>query len=84
MTMETLIAYPRPKPHSMLRARMAQLGVDGKFMAKKLGMAATTYSLRMTGNTPWSVCEMYDVMHILKIPAEQMHEYFPDTRRITQ
>lgn len=79
--MEALIVYPKLQPHALLRARMYQLGADGKFMAKKLGIAAPTFSQRMTGRTPWSVDEMYDVMHILKIPVEQMHEFFPDMRK---
>lgn len=77
--MEALRVYPKPKRYPLLRGKMEEKGVTGIYMARKLKMkSASGFSHRMTGRQPWRLDEAYDVMRILGIPPERIHEYFPD------
>jgi len=60
-----------------LRGHLAELGMDHKYFAEKLGMCPASFSGRMTGRLQWQMNEMYAVMDTLKIPYEQLSEYFP-------
>jgi len=80
-SMEAMSVYPQPKRYPLLRGKMAEKGVDGIYMARKLGMGnSSAFSHRLTGRQPWKIDEMYTVMDILGIKYEQMHEYFPNYR----
>lgn len=76
--MEALRVYPPPQRYPLLRGKMAEKGVNGIYMARKLGMADSGFSHRMTGRQPWRLDEAYATMKILGIPPERIHEYFPD------
>lgn len=79
--MEAMRIYPPLKRYPLLRGKMAEKGVDGAYMARKLGMGnSSAFSHRLTGRQPWKIDEMYTVMDILGIKYEQMHEYFPNYR----
>lgn len=60
-----------------MRARMLELDVDGKWLARQLGLCQQSLSNRMTLRTPWSVDEAYKVLELLRVPAEELHIYFP-------
>jgi len=68
------------KPHSVLRGRMAERDVTGKYLARLWNTSERAISARMTGKVPWSIHEIYTLMDLLGIEPERMAEFFPDYR----
>lgn len=68
------------KPHALLRGRMKERDVDNKYLCKRWGQAASTVSHKMTGKVAWSIWEIWDLINMLGLEPERMHEYFPDYR----
>ena len=60
-----------------LRGRLQELGIDHKYLAKKLKMCPASLSGRMTGRIQWQMSEMYAVMDVIRIQHDRLHEYFP-------
>lgn len=68
-------------PHSLLRGRMKEADITSSYIARKWRASPSTISQRLGGKTPWTAWEMYDLMQMLNIPPEEMHDYFPDYRQ---
>jgi len=60
-----------------IRVRLLELGMEHRYLAKKLGMCPASLSGRMTGRFAWTIDDMYKVMDIMRVPYEELHEYFP-------
>lgn len=65
------------KKYRYLRGKLMQLGMQHGYIAKKLGLAESSFSARMRGNTPFKSDEMWAIMKIIDAPAEELHRYFP-------
>lgn len=65
------------RPHQKLRRMMAASDVDEEYLARRLLRSKSCISMRMTGKYPWTLDECYQIMDLLAIPYDQMHEYFP-------
>lgn len=65
------------RPYKELRKAMRSADVSNVYLAEKLGMAASSVSLRLNGHCPWESDRMYAVMDLLHLPYDQLHIYFP-------
>lgn len=60
-----------------LRGRLMQLGLNQTTAGRRLGLSQPAMSARMTGRTPWSLDEMYQLLDICHAPAAELPIYFP-------
>jgi transcriptional regulator with XRE-family HTH domain len=65
------------KRFKALRGAMIAKGIDQRYLAELLGRGECYISHRMTGKAEWSMNEMYQIMDILDMPYERLHEMFP-------
>ena len=65
------------KPHAKLRAAMMAADIDSDYLGRKILRGPAYISRRMMGHEPWTLAECYQIMDLLCIPHEQLHEYFP-------
>lgn len=63
--------------HKLLRAKLTELGMEHAYFAKKLGIGASSLSLKMTGKSSWDLDLAYRAMDVLSLPYERLHEFFP-------
>lgn len=63
--------------YNYLSGRLRQLGIKQSDLGYALGLCDTAVSHRMTGRTPWTVDEMYQVLTICRAQPEELHIYFP-------
>lgn len=61
-----------------LRAALKERDFLMSDVAEELGVCSVAVSHRMSGRTPWKQDEMYKVMHLLDLPVNQLHVYFPE------
>ena len=64
---------------NLLKAVMAEQGMNAKQLAHKLDMAESALSLRMTGRREFRVCEIKKIIKILKLTYAQIVAIFFDT-----
>lgn len=69
---------------SKLRGRIAEKGFTRALIAKRLGVSEPTLRAKMSGKTDWKLSEIYMLMFILDISAEEIGAYFftPELRKI--
>lgn len=60
-----------------IRARMQELDVDGRWLARQLGWSPQSLSNRMCCRNQWGMDEAYKVLEVLRVPASEIHVYFP-------
>ena len=65
------------KRYGKLRGKMREKGINGNYLARKMGMTPQSVSYRMTGKTPWRMDEMYNILSMLGEPDNKLSEYFP-------
>ena len=63
--------------YGKLRGKMREKGIDGAYLARKMGMTRQNVSHRMTGKTQWRADEMYYILSMLGEPDSKLSEYFP-------
>lgn len=63
--------------YNYLRGRLKQLDIDQSGLAIRMGLKQPAISKRLTGRTPWTVDEMYEVLEICKAKPDELHIYFP-------
>lgn len=62
--------------YSKLKGRMAELGFTGKAIASAVGMAASTFSLKLNNRGEFSQGEICRIMEILQIDRADVSHYF--------
>ena len=65
------------KRYGKLRGKMREKGINGNYLARKMGTTPQNISRRMTGKAPWRVDEMYNILSMLGEPDSKLSEYFP-------
>lgn len=65
------------KAHAKLRGAMVAADIDSRYLARKLCRWTAYISQRMTGKAPWPLNECYAILDLLRIPHDQLAEYFP-------
>ena len=60
-----------------LRARMAECGINQKYLAKKIGRTEPYVTDRMLGRRAFTVDDVYVLCKLLSIPVGDALEYFP-------
>lgn len=63
--------------YNYLRGRLKQLDIDQAELAVRMGLSQPSISKRFTGQIPWDVEEMYQLMDICRAQPEELHIYFP-------
>lgn len=63
--------------YDFLAGRLRQLKMQQRDLARALAMSETSLSHRMTGQVPWRVDEMYDVLRIIGAAPAELPLYFP-------
>ena len=66
-----------PKPMHKLRARMMETDVEREDCVKAIGCSTGYWSARMMERRYFDLGEVYTLCDLLKIPYEQIPEYFP-------
>lgn len=56
---------------------MMAADIDQKYLARKLLLSPKCVSQRMTGKCPWRMDEAYAIMDLLRLPYNQLADYFP-------
>lgn len=65
------------KRFSKLRGALVAKSIEQDYLAEKLGRSISYVTARMCGHADWTQRDMYMLMDLLKIPYNEMHEYFP-------
>ena len=65
------------KPYRRLRFELHERDIDQSVLAGRLGRGDSYISDRMTGKSPWSLREAFELMQIIDAPLEQIADYFP-------
>ena len=65
------------KRYVKLRGKMREKGINGNYLARKMGTTPQNISRRMTGKAPWRMDEMYNILSMLGEPDSKLSEYFP-------
>ena len=60
-----------------LRGRITAKGYTVRDLARCLGLAPSTLSLKLCAKAEMTLNEAYKIMSVLAIPQNQMHVYFP-------
>ena len=60
-----------------LAGRMAELGIDRPYLAKKLNISLPSVDRRFAGKQPWKLDEMYRTLDIIQKPEKALHYFFP-------
>ena len=63
--------------YDFLAGRLRQLKMQQRELARALAMSETSLSHRMTGQVPWRVDEMYDVLRIIGAAPAELPLSFP-------
>lgn len=71
----------QPARMGKLRAKMAEYGINQKYLAKKIGRTEPYVSDRMLGRRPFTVDDVYVLCKLLSIPVGEVLEYFPPSIR---
>lgn len=65
------------RPHAKLRGAMMARDIDQKDLARKLLRGTDYVSRCMQGKHPWTLDEAYAIMALLRLPYDQLADYFP-------
>lgn len=65
------------KPMCKLRSRMMEMDVELSDCVKAIGRSAGYWTPRIMGREYFDLGEIYALCDLLKIPYEQIPEYFP-------
>lgn len=72
------------RPYAKLRGKMAEMDVTSTALANYLGRSSTYISAHMTHKYSWDVDEAYKILDLLKVPKEEIVEYFPPNGGLPQ
>lgn len=72
-----MIKVAKIKPHAYLRYVMAAQGLTCEELAVKLGCHRNTVYLKLNGQIPFKLAEVYAIMRILKITFDEIPRVFP-------
>lgn len=62
--------------YNKLRGRIKEKGYTQEDIAKKIGIAESTFSLRLNNQSLFIQDEINEIIKILDIPAEEIKPYF--------
>ena len=62
--------------YNKLRGRIKEKGYTQEDIAKKIGIAESTFSLRLNNQSLFIQDEINEIIKILEIPAEEIKPYF--------
>lgn len=65
------------KPYKKLRMQMYGEGVDQNAIADCVGRSRNYVSMRMRGECPWDMGDVYRICDLLEIPLEEIPQFFP-------
>jgi hypothetical protein len=65
------------KRFAKLRGALMTRSIDQEYLAEKLGCSVWYVTQRMCGHADWTQRDQYTLMDLLRIPYNEMHEYFP-------
>lgn len=71
-----------PRPFDRLCRRAYALAMTQEDMARAAGITTVSLRKRLYGEFPFSLDEVYKIANEMGIPDSELHEYFPDRRRI--
>lgn len=63
---------PSARIAAQIRIELDTQGVSGSLLAHRLGVTPHLISRRMTGKTPFTVDEVYEIAAALDVPAERL------------
>lgn len=63
--------------YNYLSGRLRQLGLCHEDLTAPLGMSRSALSRRFTGEIPWTVDEIYELLEICRATPEEFPLYFP-------
>lgn len=61
---------------NLVKSEIVKNGLDNHFISEKLQIAYSTWMLKLNGERPLKVKEMFMLQDILKIPDEKLREFF--------
>lgn len=70
------------RKYGLLRGAMFEFGDTQADLGSVLSISSRSVSDRMTGKISWSLDEMYTVMDRYGLPYSQLHEFFPNYRKL--
>lgn len=65
------------KRFAKLRGALTARSIEQDYLANKLGRSISYVTARMCGHADWSQRDQYALMDLLRIPYNEMHEFFP-------
>lgn len=65
------------RKYCYLAGHLRQLDMTQNDLAHEIGISRTALNHRMTGRTPWTLEEMYQILHLLNAPDSELYLYFP-------
>ena len=65
------------KPYKTLRDYLKQAEITSEILAQELGIGVDTVSRKLCDHSPWTSDQMWQIMEILCIPDNKLHEVFP-------
>lgn len=66
------------RPFGKLRALLAENDMTQEELARVMNLGRNAISDRMRGVVEWNLQEIWFVLRYFQIPANKMHEYFPE------
>ncbi|MCM1328402.1 MAG: DUF739 family protein [Ruminococcus sp.] len=72
------------KPYAKLRGKMAEMDINSIALANYLGKSTAYISAHMTHKYAWDIDEIYAILELLKVPQEDIVEYFPPNGGLPQ
>ncbi len=66
------------KKFNALKTLLYQRGIDRQYIAQPIGRGNTYLGQRLKGEKPFELTDVYKICNYLKIPLEQIPEYFPE------
>ena len=70
-----------PRLYRDLRGRLMAEGLDGPYLASKLGVHPNTLSRAFTGKRSWTLAECYKILEMLNEPVDRLPVLFPKEGR---
>lgn len=71
------------KLYKKLRTKLFEEDVTYEYLAKKTGTSVSYISNRFSGKYPFSMRDAYLICDTLRIPYEEVQEYFPSKEVIS-
>lgn len=68
------------KPYSRLRHALDDADISRQDIANRLGRSIVYVNQRFRCEFPWTMSDAYEILEMLKEPAEKLAELFPNER----